>query len=79
MMIDCHSARVTGNYCFSKQPPPHPPLAPPPSPPCFAPPSLFAIQEFQVSVIMMSYIRDGNGDTLINAIDLTDGKYIRFY
>ena len=65
MMIDCHSARVTGNYCFSKQPPP--------------PPSLFAIQEFQVSVVMMSYIRDGNGDTLINVIDLTDGKYICFY
>ena len=75
MMIDCHSARVTGNYCFSKQPPP----LIPPHPPCFAPPSLFAIQEFQVSVVMMSYIRDGNGDTLINAIDLTDGKYIRFY
>ena len=72
MMIDCHSARVTGNYCFSKQ-------APLIHPPCFAPPSLFAIQEFQVSVVMMSYIRDGNGDTLINVIDLTDGKYIRFY
>ena len=75
MMIDCHSARVTGNYCFSKQPP----LIRPPLSPCFAPPSLFAIQEFQVSVVMMSYIRDGNGDTLINVIDLTDGKYIRFY